>query len=207
MTDFERWESRYAARDYIFGTAPNAFLAAQRALLPQRGRALAVADGEGRNGVWLAEQGLDVHAIDFSPRAQAKAHALAASRGVSITTETVDATAWHWPPEAFDVVAVIFTQFAGPEDRARMFAGFRRTLRSGGLLLIQGYTPKQLVYGTGGPKNLENLYTRELLEAAFGDFAEVMIREYDTDISEGTAHGGRSAVIDFTGKKRASAAR
>lgn len=201
MTDFERWESRFAVPDYIFGTAPNAFLAAQKHLLPPEGRALAVADGEGRNGVWLAEQGLDVHAIDFSPAALAKAEALAAARGVSISTELADATQWPWPPNAFDVVAVILTQFVGPAERAGMFAGFRTTLRSGGLLLIHGYTPKQLLYGTGGPRFVENLYTRELLEGAFGDFTDVVIREYDTEMSEGTAHTGRSAVIDFVGSK------
>ena len=83
VTDFERWESRFAVAEYVFGTEPNAFVAAQRERLPAHGRALAVADGEGRNGVWLAEQGLEVLSLDFSPSAQAKAQALAASRGVS----------------------------------------------------------------------------------------------------------------------------
>ncbi|MBO0757808.1 MAG: class I SAM-dependent methyltransferase, partial [Bradyrhizobiaceae bacterium] len=97
MSELERWETRFAVDEYIFGTVPNAFLAAQKQLLPKAGRALAVADGEGRNGVWLAEQGLDVLAIDFSPKAQAKARALAESRKVRYVTELADATKWRWP--------------------------------------------------------------------------------------------------------------
>ncbi len=93
MSEFERWEGRFAAPGYVFGEAPNAFLAAQAARLPASGRTLAVADGEGRNGVWLAERGLDVVSMDFSPTAQAKARRLAASRGVTITTELADIAA------------------------------------------------------------------------------------------------------------------
>ena len=105
MSELERWETRFSVPDYVFGTEPNAFLRGQKPLLPARGRALAVADGEGRNGVWLAEQGLDVLSIDFSPKAQAKACSLAQSREVALRTERVDVTTWNWPREEFDVVA------------------------------------------------------------------------------------------------------
>jgi SAM-dependent methyltransferase len=201
MSELDRWETRFAVDEYIFGTAPNAFLAAQRQLLPKAGRALAVADGEGRNGVWLAEQGLDVLAIDFSPKAQAKARALAESRKVRYVTELADATKWRWPEASFDVVAVIFTQFANPTERREMFAGIRKTLKPAGLMLMQGYTPRQLQYGTGGPKQIENLYTRELLEREFGGFSELRIDEYDCELCEGFAHAGMSAVIDLVGRK------
>lgn len=198
MKDFERWEGRYAPDNYLFGTAPNAFLAAQKPLLPPSGRALSVADGEGRNGVWLAEQGLDVDSIDFSPRAQAKARALAAERGVSITTHEIDLSTWTWPVEAYDVIVAIFAQ---PLDRGNLFAGIRRALKPGGLLLIEGYPPKQLEYGTGGPADIERLYTREHLVEAFGDFSEVRIEEYDAEIYEGDGHGGMSALIDLVAIK------
>ena len=201
MNEFERWETRFSAPEYLFGTEPNAFLAAQKAVLPKSGRALAVADGEGRNGVWLAEQGLDVLAIDFSPNAQAKAQALALSRNVRLTTELADVTRWSWPLEAFDVIAVIFTQFTDPAERERMFGGIRQALKPGGLLLLEGYTPKQLEYGTGGPSKVEYLYTRELLERAFGDFADLQITEYETEMSEGARHTGMSALIDLVGRK------
>src|ERR1700752_3877400 len=102
-SEFERWEQRVSASDYIFGTEPNIFLQAQAALLPASGTALAVADGEGRNGVWLAERGLDVLSIDWSPNAQRKAQELARRRGVALRTERVDLVAWEWPVNAYDV--------------------------------------------------------------------------------------------------------
>src|SRR5882757_2277859 len=137
--DFTHWENRYAAADYLYGTEPNAFLKAQANLLPKTSKALAVADGEGRNGVWLAEQGLDVLSVDFSPTAQAKAKALAERRGVAVSFLTADVTAWDWPTAEFDVIVVIFIQFAGPPGRRRIFAGIRQALKPGGLLLLQGY--------------------------------------------------------------------
>jgi len=201
MSELERWETRFSAPEYIFGTAPNAFLAKQKPLLPKVGRALAIADGEGRNGVWLAEQGLDVLSVDFSPKAQAKAQALAQARNVKLTTELADVTAWRWPITEFDVIAVIFTQFVTPPERSEMFARIRRALKPGGLLLLQGYTPRQLQYGTGGPKQIENLYTRELLEREFAELSDLRIEEYDCEMHEGNAHSGMSAVIDLVGRR------
>lgn len=199
--DYERWQTRYLSPDYIFGKAPNEFLVSCRPLLPRSGKALAVADGEGRNGVWLAKQGLDVLSIDFSPAAQAKARALAAENGVNVAFEQADAHDWSYPEGAFDVVADIFTQFSPPADRPRKWAGMRRTLKPGGLLIIQGYTPKQLAYGTGGPKQIGHLYTREMLEQAFGDMDDVRITEEERVLHEGAGHSGMSAVIGLTARK------
>lgn len=201
MSEFERWQDRFAAKDYVFGEAPNAFLASKASLLPKQGRALAVADGEGRNGVWLAEQGLDVLSIDFSPNAQAKARALAERRGVTLRFELVDVHAFDYPQDVFDVVVDIFSQFSSPAQRAPKWAGMKRALKPGGLLLLEGYTPKQLEFGTGGPRNVENLYTRPLLEQAFGDLAKIEIAEYEAVLSEGAGHSGLSAVIDLVGWK------
>ena len=200
-SEYERWENRYRVPGYAFGTEPNYFLASCKALLPRSGKALAVADGEGRNGIWLAEQGLDVLSIDFSPSAQEKARALAKQRGVSLTIAPADVHAWDYPDAAFDVVVEIFTQFSSPAERAKKWAGMRKALKPGGLLIIQGYTPKQLQYGTGGPKQVENLYTRAMLEAAFGDLRDVTIVEEELEIHEGTSHGGMSAVINLTARR------
>jgi SAM-dependent methyltransferase len=200
-SEYARWQSRYSAPEYLFGKAPNYFLASCKALLPKAGKALAVADGEARNGVWLAEQGLDVVSIDFSQAAQAKAAALASERGVKIALLHIDVHAWDYPPDAFDVVVEIFTQFSAPAERARKWAGMRRTLKPGGLLIVQGYTPKQLQYGTGGPKEIENLYTRAMLEQTFGDFRDIEIVEEEREMHEGAAHGGMSAVIGLTARK------
>jgi SAM-dependent methyltransferase len=204
MTDtaeFDRWQARYATPDYIFGSEPNEFLARCRPLLPRSGKVLAVADGEGRNGVWLAKQGLDVTSIDFSPIAQEKARALAKDNRVAVTFIEADVHAWAYPAETFDVVAEIFTQFSTPAERAPKWAGMRRALKRGGLLIVQGYTPKQLEYGTGGPKQVEHLYTRAMLERAFGDLDDVQILEEERELHEGAAHSGMSAVIGLTARK------
>ena len=200
-SEFDRWEARFAAADYIFGTAPNAFLKSQAHLLKPGQKALALADGEGRNGVWLAEQGLDVLALDFSPNALKKARALAAARGVELRLELADLEHWAWPSAAFDVIVAIFIQFAEPPFRQKIFARIKRALKPGGLLLMQGYRPEQLNYGTGGPPHAENMYTRALLEEAFGDFASLEIKEHDSMVAEGNAHAGMSALIDLVGRK------
>ena len=119
LSEYERWEDRYATPDYIFGREPNYFLASCKPLLPKTGRALAVADGEGRNGVWLAEQGLDVVSIDFSPSAQQKAEALAQARGVKITFYRVDVHAWTYPSDTFDVVAEFLLNSVRPPSAQR----------------------------------------------------------------------------------------
>ncbi len=201
LSEFARWEGRYAVPDYVFGEEPNYFLAASKPLLPTSGKALAVADGEGRNGVWLAQQGLDVLSLDFSPAGQDKARKLATARGAKLSFEIGDVHAWAYPDSTFDVVVEIFTQFSSPAERAVKWAGMKRTLKPGGLLILQGYTPKQLQYGTGGPKQIENLYTREMLLETFGDLKDIRVTEEELEMHEGAGHGGMSAVIGLTGRK------
>jgi SAM-dependent methyltransferase len=200
MSEQQRWQQRFAAPDYIFGKAPNAFLKAQAPRLRAGQSALSVADGEGRNGVWLAEQGLDVRSIDYAPAALAKARALAEQRGVRLRTEVTDVFTWHYPTAAFDVIAAIFI-FAAPAERPAFFANLKKALKPGGLLLMQGYRPEQLAYRTGGPPDAERLYTRALLESGFGDMSELEIHEHDSPISEGSAHVGMSALIDLVARK------
>lgn len=199
--EYERWQSRYSKPEYQFGTEPNYFLAKCKPLLPKSGKALAVADGEGRNGVWLAEQGLDVTSIDFAPAAQAKVRKLAQERGVKLTVIEADVHTWPYPEAAFDVVVEIFTQFSTPAERAVKWAGMKKALKPGGLLILQGYTPKQLDYGTGGPRIKEQLYTRAMLEEAFAGFRDMVFTEEEVEMHEGVAHGGMSAVIGLTGRK------
>ncbi len=200
-TDFQHWQERYSTPDYRFGREPNEFLVRCAPLLPGTGKVLAVADGEGRNGVWLARQGLDVLSLDFSPAAQVKARALAAEHKVAVTFIEADVHAWPYPEETFDVVAEIFTQFSTASERERKWSGMRRALKRGGLLIVQGYTPKQLDYGTGGPKNIEHLYTRAMLDGAFGDLDDVAIVEEERELREGEGHSGLSAIIGLTARK------
>jgi SAM-dependent methyltransferase len=195
------WDERYATDAYIFGTAPNVFLASQAALIRPGMRALAIADGEGRNGVWLAGQGVQVHAVDFSPTALEKARKLAAERGVTLDFEQADILDWDWPQATYDLVAAIFIQFAPPPERDRIIEGIRRSLKPGGLLVMQGYTPKQVEFATGGPPNPANMYTADLLRGWFGDWDIVHLREHDSVISEGSHHHGMSALIDLVARK------
>ena len=159
-TPFDHWQERFAGEGYRFGKTPNAFLKSQAPLLRKGQTALVIADGEGRNGVFLAEQGLDVLSLDFSPNAQVKARKLAQERGVTMRLEQADMVNWTYPPEAFDVVAGIFFQFASPPERAKIFAGIKRTLKPGGLLLLEGYGLKQLEYKTGGPSRAGSISIR-----------------------------------------------
>jgi SAM-dependent methyltransferase len=200
------WSARYrdAGDDYLFGMAPSKFLASQAAHFGDGVSVLAVADGEGRNSVWLAEQGCTVTATEISPVALKKAAKLARGRHVTVDFVQVDIFNWDWPNEAFDAVVGIFIQFAGPAERARQLAGMKQTVRPGGMLFLEGYTPKQLAYRTGGPSAVENLYTEALLREAFSDWEIVLLREHDDLIEEGTAHSGRSALIDLVARRPAT---
>ena len=200
------WSTRYrdAGEDYVFGTTANRFLAAQSALLGSGRTALSVADGEGRNAVWLAEQGLRVTATEISPVALEKARKLAAGRHVEVDFVLADAVAWDYPEAAFDFVVGIFIQFADPVQRERMFAGMARALRPGGHLIVQGYTPKQLEYRTGGPSAVENLYTAELLRTAFPGLDIVHLQEYEDVLDEGVGHKGQSALVGLVARKPAA---
>jgi len=199
--ELERWNGRFAAEEYIFGTAPNAFLASQKELLRPRQRALCVADGEGRNSVWLAEQGLEVTAFDISPVGVAKARRLADGRGVRVRYDVAGVYEWRWPEAAFDVVAAVFVQFADPAMRSFLFERMVRSLAPGGRVLLIGYTPKQHRYKTGGPKHVENLYTEPMLREAFSALEIVQLREYDAELAEGSQHCGPSALIELVARR------
>src|ERR1039458_5487163 len=168
-----RWNARYrdAGDDYLFGIEPNQFLARCAHLFMDGHTALSVADGEGRNSVWLAEQGLKVTAVEISPIAVDKARKLAAGRGMVEDFVVADLLAPDCLPAAleneFDWVVGIFIQFASGNERLRQFAAMKRATRPDGRILLQGYTPKQLEYKTGGPPAVENLYTQEILRAAY----------------------------------------
>lgn len=196
------WDAMYITPEYIFGKAPNAFLASQQALLKPGQRALAVADGEGRNGVWLAGQGLEVLSVEYSQPAVAKARQLAQERGVQLAFEVADVLTWKWPVNTYDVVAAIFIQFASAADRPRLFEHIKAALKPGGYLILQGYTPKQLEYNTGGPPCAGNMYTADLLREAFADMEILHLAEHDAFIAEGTKHHGMSALIDLVARRK-----
>ncbi|MFA6119959.1 MAG: class I SAM-dependent methyltransferase [Sideroxydans sp.] len=195
------WDERYAGDEYFYGTEPNAFLVSQQARLKPSMKCLAVADGEGRNGVWLAQPGLEGLSVDASPVAQAKAQRLAQQRGVQMRFDQVDLMTWDGGGETFDVVVAIFIQFVGPALRPQQFANLKRFIKPGGLLLLQGYTPRQLDYKTGGPSQVENLYTEIMLRESFSDMDILHLSEHDDIIREGSGHSGMSALVDVVARK------
>ncbi|MFO1266819.1 MAG: class I SAM-dependent methyltransferase [Rubrivivax sp.] len=213
----ETWNRRFAGDAFLFGSEPNAWLREHAGVLPPGSRVLCVADGEGRNSVFLAKLGHRVEAFDIAPNAVAKAQAFAAREGVQVGYTLADCDSYAWPtwtegvpgrsparsPEgAFDAVVAIFVQFADPPLRQRLFANMVRALKPGGLLLLQGYTPKQLEYRTGGPPILEHLYTEAMLCEAFAGSAEIIeLSEYEAEIHEGTGHSGRSALVGMVARR------
>ncbi len=196
------WNRRFGGTGYLFGTEPNTWLKRHAGLWAPGQRVLAVADGEGRNSVWLAQQGLRVEAFDIAEAGLAKARALAARHGVAPRFVHADVDGYAWPREAFDGVAAIFVQFASPPVRQRLFARIVDALAPGGWLLLQGYTPRQLDHGTGGPPQVEHLYTAELLRQAFADSLVITeLVEYEDELAEGSGHAGRSALIGLVARK------
>jgi SAM-dependent methyltransferase len=195
------WDARFAGEDYHFGTAPNIFLACQESLLRPGMSVLCVADGEGRNSVWLARHGLHVTAFDISPVGVEKARRLARAAGVEVDYRIGDINAWDWNAAAYDLVVVIFIQFLAPAERAKVFAGIARAVAPGGYLVLQGYRPRQVEYGTGGPPIPENMYNEPLLRESFGSFEILHLAEHDDVLDEGPRHRGMSALIDLVARK------
>lgn len=196
------WEERYAgSRDYVFGTAPAQFLRDHLDRLIPGQTALAVADGEGRNSVFMAERGMEVTALEFAPTAISRAKDLAAERSVTVDFRQCDILRDPWPDAHFDVVAGIFIQFAGPDERALQFERMQAATKPGGIVMLHGYTPKQLEHGTGGPPFAENLYTPEMLRSAFSGWEIETLDAYEREVQEGRGHSGMSALIDLIARK------
>jgi SAM-dependent methyltransferase len=144
---------------------------------------------------------LRVTSFDLSPVGVEKARRLAREAGVTLDVRIADINRWDWDAARYDVVAAIFIQFATPAERAKIFAGMARALAPGGLLLLQGYTPRQLEYKTGGPSVAENLYDPALLRASFAQLEILQLAEHDDVVREGKGHSGMSALIDLVARK------
>jgi cyclopropane fatty-acyl-phospholipid synthase-like methyltransferase len=204
MNTFEnpqsRWSQRFATEEYIFGLEANAYLQAQHSHLI-KGRTLAIADGEGRNGVWLAEQGHQVRTFDFIEAAVQKARKLAQQRQVKLDAVCCDWRDFDWAPNAYDNVVGIFFQFLGPEERTQMFRKMDQTLKPGGILLIQGYSKEQMQYHTGGPGKIDHLYDEALIQESFASYEWLDLQTYVQEIHEGCAHSGLSGLLGFVGRK------
>lgn len=196
------WNRRFGADGFLFGDTPNKWLSEHAHAWSPGDRVLAVADGEGRNSVWLAGRGLVVDAFDLSEVGVAKARSLAATKGVNVNFAVADCDTLAWPSAQYDGVAAIFVQFADPAMRERLFANIIRSLKPKATLILLGYTPRQHDYRTGGPAIASHLYTEPMLRHAFAALDIVKLHEYDDDLEEGSAHRGRSALIGLVATKR-----
>ena len=197
------WNERFNKEEFIFGKEPNEYLVDQASqYLNPQSSVLCIADGEGRNGVWLAKQGMNVTGFDVSDIALAKAKQFAADNKVNIEYSLCDTDSFDWQPNTYDAIIGIFIQFADPEMRSRIFKQVHRSLKPGGLFILQGYTPKQLEYKTGGPSLIENLYTEERIRELSRDFEILDLQCYEKELSEGARHTGMSALLGMVAKKR-----
>ncbi len=196
------WNQRFNSPDYIFGKAANVYLQAQaKRHLKAGDSVLCVADGEGRNSVWLAKQGMQVNAFDLSEVALSKAMALANDEAVQVDFTLASTDDWDWQAKQYDAVVGIFIQFANPVMRVRLFAQMVSSLKPGGLFILQGYTPKQLEFKTGGPSILEHLYTEDMIRSLIGKLEVIDLRVYEEILSEGTKHTGMSALLGLVARK------
>ncbi len=200
-----RWDERYSGETYAFGMEPNEFLAAQRDRLKAGMRALVPGDGEGRNGVWLAEQGLDVDTLDLSGVGVDKARRLAAARGVAINAIRADALAWDWPEARYDLIALIFLHLT-EADRRRLHQKALAALKPGGLIVLEAFRPEQIARQAagahGGPKDPALLFSVAALREDFGAHDILALEEAEIRLSEGPHHVGDCAVVRALARRR-----
>jgi cyclopropane fatty-acyl-phospholipid synthase-like methyltransferase len=192
------WDDRYDESGYAYGTTPNQFLTEQQHRLKPGMKTLVVGDGEGRNGVWLATQGLDVLSIDLSPVGLAKAQALANQHQVQIQTLCADLTTWDWVVAEYDLVVSIYVHFA-PEVRQQIHRSMLKALKPGGLVILEAFNPEQLQYqreyDSGGPSIQSMLYQPETLRQDFAGGEIMELTETITELHEGQYHDGKASVV------------
>lgn len=194
------WNDRYADDEFIYGTEPNEFLCEHSSKLV--GPVLSLAEGEGRNAVYLASLGLQVHCVDGSAVGLAKAHRLANSRGVEITTEVADLA--NFEPAANRYQSVISISAHLPSGlRCRLYPMIERCLMPNGLFVLEAYSENQVHRNTGGPKDIDMLMTVSKIEREFPNLEPILLREVEREVHEGKVHTGLASVVQFVGRKPA----
>lgn len=194
------WDERYGGDDYVFGTEPNDFLAEVAGQIPDNSKVLCLADGEGRNGVYLAQQGHEVTAVDQSSVGLEKARVLAQSRHVAIDTIAADISRYDMGEQVWDCIVSIFFHIP-PDLQAIIYPNVIRALKPGGLLILESYTPKQLAFGTGGPPVAELMLTEAIARSAFSSLTLQRCEELERPVVEGIGHTGQAAVLQVVGRK------
>lgn len=197
------WDARYSQAEFIYGTEPNDFL---RDIVPtlnlqQKGKCLMLADGEGRNGVFMARQGLEVVSVDYAQAGLDKAQKIAKDSGVELETVLADLAEYDLGTEKWDCIVGIFCHLP-PSIRNRVLTAIPGSLKSGGVCIFECYRPDQLEYKTGGPQDASMMYSKAIFEDAFAGKLKIQRNEeLDRDVVEGNHHTGMGAVVQFIGKK------
>ena len=194
------WDERFAQAEPVYGEQPNAYLRAQAHRLIPGCKVLVPGDGYGRNGIWLARQGFRVCTVDLSPVGVERARKSAQADGLAMSIEEADLATWTWPLGEFDAIASIFLHLP-PDLRPQIHARMLAALKPGGLLIIEAFTPAQLQFSSGGPKQLELLYTAEILQEDFTGTEVLELLEVEIDLDEGRLHRGRAAVVQGVFRK------
>jgi SAM-dependent methyltransferase len=193
------WNERYSQAEYVYGKNPNDFLVEVVQQIP-KGRVLCLADGEGRNGVYLAQQGCQVTAVDASPVGLEKARKLSAERSVAIETIVADLAEFPVQPDAWDAIVSIFCHLP-PTIRAHVHQQVVTGLRSGGVFVLEAYTPRQLAFKTGGPPTADLTMELATLQQELDGLKFNHAKELERDIQEGRFHQGHSAVVQVLAVK------
>ncbi len=193
------WDARFSEPGYAYGTEPNRFLVDVADRVPP-GPVLSLGEGEGRNGVFLAGLGHDVTAVDASAVGLAKARALAVERGVRIETVLADLAGYVIEPGAWSGIVSIFVHLE-PPLRAAVYRAAAAGLRPGGAFVLEAYTPAQLAFGTGGPRERPRLVTLEAVREGLPGLTFEIGREIERDVTEGKYHGGRAAVVQVLARR------
>ncbi|MBL6915905.1 MAG: class I SAM-dependent methyltransferase [Planctomycetes bacterium] len=196
-----RWDERYDQENFIFGTEPNDFLKQEAYRIPAGGKVLCLGDGEGRNGVWLAEQGFQVTSVDLSQVGLDKTQRFADQRGVQIETIYADLAEWHIEPQAWDGIVSIFCHMM-PDERKKMHPRIVKGLQPGGVFLLEAYTPDQINNGTGGPSNPDLLVTTEDLTPELKSLDIQLAHNIEREVIEGISHTGLASVTQIIGEKK-----
>lgn len=193
----EMWNKRFALEEYVYGKEPNVFFKEQLLRHPS-GKILLPAEGEGRNAVFAAKMGWNVDAFDTSIEAKKKAERLAQENNVQIKYHLSSYEEADYKDNSFDLISLIYAHSSNRQQNHRRLLKF---LKPGGILLIEGFSKKQMNNTTGGPRNVEMLFSKEELEDDFISLSELLFTEVDIHLDEGEHHNGKASVIRLIGKK------
>lgn len=195
------WDERFKEEVYAYGLEPNDFLREQVDLFQKGDQVLCLAEGEGRNGVFLAQHHCRVRGVDFSAKGRKKALRLAQKQGVNMDYDLADLTTYEMGRSRWNGIVSLFCHL--PENqRPALYQSIKDALKPGGLFLVEAYNKRQLAYSTGGPANASHLFSLEELVRTFSEFETIVARDLERDIQEGPSHNGLSAVTQFIVRKR-----